>query len=179
MDSGPEFLKGTSPRTVKSAGKTHLSGLTTCPRTAATTHNSDATRQVGEAEDGLEQLAHSLIGNSFSLLLQDQDIKGAEGFEVRIPLFGTADGSFVIDGDQMPATFRQGETHCFAITGPQQRGVVNQEFELQIGLRFDSFEQPSFLLDQPIRRLEKDFLKKGGLRENMTKARLDYRRKNQ
>ena len=31
------------------------------------------------------------------------------------------------------------------------------------------------MLVQQIRRLEKDFLKKGGLRENMTKARLDYR----
>jgi hypothetical protein len=30
---------------------------------------------------GLEQLAHPLIGNSVSLLPQDQDLKGAEGFE--------------------------------------------------------------------------------------------------
>ena len=39
--------------------------------------------------------------------------------------------------------------------------------------------QANYLLDQQIRRLEKDFLKKGGLRENMTRARLDYRRKQQ
>lgn len=38
--------------------------------------------------------------------------------------------------------------------------------------------QANYLLDQQIRRLEKDFLKKGGLREKMTRARLDYRRKN-
>ena len=38
--------------------------------------------------------------------------------------------------------------------------------------------QANDLLDQQIRRLEKDFLKKGGLRENMTRARLDYRKKN-
>ncbi|MBC8125759.1 MAG: four helix bundle protein [Gloeobacteraceae cyanobacterium ES-bin-144] len=37
--------------------------------------------------------------------------------------------------------------------------------------------QANYLLDQQIRRLEKDFLKKGGLRENMTKARLEHRRK--
>ncbi len=37
--------------------------------------------------------------------------------------------------------------------------------------------QANYLLDQQIRRLEKDFLQKGGLRENMTRARLDYRRK--
>jgi four helix bundle suffix protein len=37
--------------------------------------------------------------------------------------------------------------------------------------------QANYLLDQQIRKLEQDFLKKGGLREKMTKARLDYRRK--
>lgn len=36
--------------------------------------------------------------------------------------------------------------------------------------------QANYLLDQQIRRLEKDFLEKGGLRENMTRARLEYRR---
>jgi len=35
--------------------------------------------------------------------------------------------------------------------------------------------QANYLLDQQIRRLEQDFLKKGGLRENMTRARLNYR----
>jgi four helix bundle suffix protein len=39
--------------------------------------------------------------------------------------------------------------------------------------------QANYLLDQQIRRQEKDFLEKGGLRENMTRARLDYRRKKQ
>jgi four helix bundle suffix protein len=39
--------------------------------------------------------------------------------------------------------------------------------------------QANYLLDQQVRRQEKDFLKKGGLRENMTRARLDYRRKKQ
>ena len=35
--------------------------------------------------------------------------------------------------------------------------------------------QANYLLDQQIRRLEKDFVKKGGLRERMTQARLQYR----
>ena len=35
--------------------------------------------------------------------------------------------------------------------------------------------QANYLLDQQIRRLEKDFLQTGGLRERMTRARLDYR----
>jgi four helix bundle suffix protein len=38
--------------------------------------------------------------------------------------------------------------------------------------------QANYLLDQQIRRLEKDFLKEGGLRERMTKARLESRARN-
>ena len=37
--------------------------------------------------------------------------------------------------------------------------------------------QANYLLDQQIRRLEKDFVEKGGLRERMTRARLDFRNK--
>jgi four helix bundle suffix protein len=37
--------------------------------------------------------------------------------------------------------------------------------------------QTSYLLDQQIRRLEYDFIKEGGLRERMTRARLQYRKK--
>jgi four helix bundle suffix protein len=33
-------------------------------------------------------------------------------------------------------------------------------------------------LNQQIRRLEQDFIKEGGIRERMTKARLQYRNKN-
>ncbi len=35
--------------------------------------------------------------------------------------------------------------------------------------------QANYLLDRQIRRLEKDFIAKGGLRERMTRARLDHR----
>ncbi len=35
--------------------------------------------------------------------------------------------------------------------------------------------QANYLLDQQRRKLEKDFVKKGGLRERMTQARLDHR----
>jgi four helix bundle suffix protein len=35
--------------------------------------------------------------------------------------------------------------------------------------------QANYLLDQQLRRLEQDFLKDGGLRERMTKARLESR----
>jgi four helix bundle suffix protein len=37
--------------------------------------------------------------------------------------------------------------------------------------------QTNYLLDQQIRRLEKDFIKEGGLRERMTRVRLQQRRK--
>lgn len=37
--------------------------------------------------------------------------------------------------------------------------------------------QANYLLDQQRRRLEKDFVKKGGIRERMTAARLEYRKK--
>jgi len=39
--------------------------------------------------------------------------------------------------------------------------------------------QTNYLLDQQIRRLEKDFLKQGGMRERMTRARLEEREKQQ
>jgi four helix bundle suffix protein len=37
--------------------------------------------------------------------------------------------------------------------------------------------QTNYLLDQQLRRLEQDFLKQGGLRERMTRARVQYRNK--
>jgi len=38
--------------------------------------------------------------------------------------------------------------------------------------------QTNYLIDQQLRRLEKDFLEQGGLRERMFKARLDHRKQN-
>lgn len=37
--------------------------------------------------------------------------------------------------------------------------------------------QANYLLDQQIRRLEQDFLREGGIRERMTRARLESRKK--
>ena len=36
--------------------------------------------------------------------------------------------------------------------------------------------QTNYLIDQQLLRLEHDFLEQGGLRERMTRARLEYRR---
>lgn len=38
--------------------------------------------------------------------------------------------------------------------------------------------QANYLLDRQIRSLEKNFLQKGGLRERMTRARLEHRDRN-
>jgi four helix bundle suffix protein len=38
--------------------------------------------------------------------------------------------------------------------------------------------QANYLLDQQLRRLEQDFVKEGGLRERMTRARLEHRNRN-
>ena len=38
--------------------------------------------------------------------------------------------------------------------------------------------QANYLIDQQLRRLEKDFLEQGGLRERMTRARLEHRNRN-
>ena len=38
--------------------------------------------------------------------------------------------------------------------------------------------QANYLIDQQLRRLEQDFLKEGGLRERMTRARLAWRSNN-
>ncbi len=39
--------------------------------------------------------------------------------------------------------------------------------------------QTNYLLDQQIKRLEQDFIKEGGIRERMTRARLQHKKKNE
>ncbi|MDP1591424.1 MAG: four helix bundle suffix domain-containing protein [Prosthecobacter sp.] len=39
--------------------------------------------------------------------------------------------------------------------------------------------QTNYLIDQQLLRLEKDFIEQGGLKERMTRVRLEYRRKNE
>lgn len=54
--------------------------------------------------------------------------------------------------------------------------------EVQANILICLIHQTNFLLDRHIRRLEQDFLERGGLRERMTRARLvecDKQRKNQ
>jgi four helix bundle suffix protein len=69
--------------------------------------------------------------------------------------------------------------------GPQVTYETYREFcetrpaEVVANIAICLVHQTNYLLDQQIRRLEQDFIKEGGIRERMTKARLQYRNKNQ
>jgi len=53
--------------------------------------------------------------------------------------------------------------------------VENRPAEVVANIAICLIHQANYLLDQQIRRLEKDFLTEGGLRERMTRARLQAR----
>jgi len=53
--------------------------------------------------------------------------------------------------------------------------VETRPAEVVANIAICLIHQTNYLLDQQIRRLEKDFIKEGGIRERMTKARLEYR----
>ena len=53
--------------------------------------------------------------------------------------------------------------------------VETRSAEIIANIAICLIHQTNFLIDQQLRRLEKDFLKEGGLRERMTRARLRYR----
>jgi four helix bundle suffix protein len=55
--------------------------------------------------------------------------------------------------------------------------VESRPAEVVANIAICLIHQANYLLDQQIRRLEQDFIKEGGIRERMTKARLDYRKR--
>ncbi|MBA3721229.1 MAG: four helix bundle protein [Parachlamydiaceae bacterium] len=59
-----------------------------------------------------------------------------------------------------------------------QKGIENDNPEICANVIIGLIRVTNYLLDQQIRRLEKDFLKEGGLKERMTKARLAIRNNN-
>jgi four helix bundle suffix protein len=69
--------------------------------------------------------------------------------------------------------------------GPQVTYETYREFcesrpaEVVANIAICLVHQANYLLDQQIRRLEQDFIKEGGIRERMTRARLQYRNKKQ
>lgn len=57
-----------------------------------------------------------------------------------------------------------------------QKGIEHDNPEICANVIIGLIKITNYLLDQQIRRLEQDFLKEGGLRERMTRARLASRR---
>ena len=55
--------------------------------------------------------------------------------------------------------------------------VETRPAEVVANIAICLIHQTNYLLDQQIRRLEQDFVKEGGMRERMTRARLQYRNK--
>ncbi len=53
--------------------------------------------------------------------------------------------------------------------------VQTRPAEVVASIAICLIHQANYLLDQQIRRLEQDFLKEGGIRERMTRARREYR----
>jgi len=66
-------------------------------------------------------------------------------------------------------------------TTPNATFATFQEFcetrppEVVANIAICLIHQTNFLLDQQLHRLERDFVQKGGLRERMTRARINYR----
>jgi four helix bundle suffix protein len=54
--------------------------------------------------------------------------------------------------------------------------VETRPAEIVANIALCLIHQANYLLDQQLRRLEQDFLKEGGLRERMTRARLQFRK---
>ena len=63
--------------------------------------------------------------------------------------------------------------------GDYQTLLSYQKAEVIANIAICLIHQANYLLDQQLRRLEQDFLKEGGLRERMTRARLATRSKQQ
>lgn len=58
-----------------------------------------------------------------------------------------------------------------------QKGIEHENPEICANVIIGLIKVTNYLLDQQLRRLEQDFLKEGGLRERMTKARLESRKR--
>jgi len=58
-----------------------------------------------------------------------------------------------------------------------RKGIEHADPEVCVNVIIGLIKVTNYLLDQQIRRLEKDFLEQGGLRERMTRARLAQRNK--
>lgn len=60
-----------------------------------------------------------------------------------------------------------------------RKGIEHPNPEISANILIGLIKIASYLLSRQIKRLEEDFVKEGGLRERMTKARINYRNKGQ
>jgi four helix bundle suffix protein len=74
---------------------------------------------------------------------------------------------YILEGSKTPQTYEA--CREFVETRPP---------EVVANIALCLIHQTNFLMDQQLRRLEKDFVKKGGLRERMTRVRLQQRNGN-
>ncbi len=74
--------------------------------------------------------------------------------------------NYVRDLGRQPVNFESYREFCETRSG-----------EVVANIAICLIHQANYLLDRQIKRLEQDFIKEGGLRERMTKARLDHRKK--
>lgn len=58
-----------------------------------------------------------------------------------------------------------------------KKGIESDNPEVAANVLLSLINVTMYLLTQQLKRLEQDFLKEGGMRERMTKARIDYRNK--
>jgi four helix bundle suffix protein len=80
--------------------------------------------------------------------------------------------------DSKEATYVRKLGHRSQVTYETYRELCEtRPAEVVANIALCLIHQTNYLLDQQIRRLEKDFLKEGGIRERMTKARLRQRGK--
>jgi four helix bundle suffix protein len=79
--------------------------------------------------------------------------------------------------DQMIQSARSGKKN---ILEGSKAALTSKETEIKLTnvARASLEELLVYLIDQQLRRLEKDFVEQGGLRERMTRARLQYRNRN-
>jgi four helix bundle suffix protein len=80
--------------------------------------------------------------------------------------------------DSREARYARGMGHGTRVSYETYREVCEtRPAAVVANLAICLIHQANYLLDQQIRRMERDFLKEGGLRERMTRARLESRKR--
>lgn len=94
----------------------------------------------------------------------------------RIRLKNGAKATQATDAEQANRSSRS-HTSPETITYDTFRSFEDRPAEVRANIIICLIHQTNYLLDQQIRKLEQDFLKEGGLRERMTRARIESRKR--